>query len=92
MYDSPLSKTLARARLAEKAARLLRDHVAGENVDDLMHHWADEWDALTGESHRGTPACECGSPDVGLHDVACPVAGETPPVIDMTNAARSNDP
>lgn len=45
-----------RAQLGEQAARLLRDHVAGENVDDLMHHWAEEWDALTGESYRGTPA------------------------------------
>lgn len=41
-----------RAQLTEQAARLLRDHVAGENVDDLMHHWADEWDALTGASYR----------------------------------------
>jgi hypothetical protein len=35
-----------RAELAEQAARLLRNHVAGENVDDLMHYWADEWDAI----------------------------------------------
>ena len=40
-----------RAELAERAARLLRNHVAGENVDDLMHYWADEWDAVTGEPY-----------------------------------------
>jgi len=33
-----------RLRLLEDAARLLRNHVAGENVDDLMHYWADKWD------------------------------------------------
>jgi len=38
-----------RAALAEQAARLLRNHVAGENVDDPMHQWADEWDHVVAQ-------------------------------------------
>ncbi len=42
-----------RQQLLEEAARLLRNHVAGENVDDPMHYWADNWDALPPEPTNG---------------------------------------
>lgn len=43
-----------RAALTERAARLVRDYVAGENVDELMHQWVDDWDSATGESYRAS--------------------------------------
>lgn len=45
-----------KTELSLRAARLLRNHVAGENVDELMHQWADDWDAVTGEPYDATPA------------------------------------
>ncbi len=42
------SEEAERQALLEKAAKLLRNHIAGENVDDLMHYWADEWDHTEG--------------------------------------------
>jgi hypothetical protein len=43
--EERLASERAGRELGNRAAKLLRDHVAGENVDDLMHYWADDWDA-----------------------------------------------